>query len=218
MRLLLIGAPGSGKGTQATAIAEHFGIAHISSGELLRQHIADGTPIGRIASEYVARGDLVPDGVIMDVLRRPVETASRNGGYVLDGFPRSVAQAESAYLVAKDLDAWVQVAVYLEVPHDMLIERMRRRGQSDGRSDDSESVMRHRVEVFEELTPPLLDYYARREIVIHIDGSRSIGEVSAAVIAELERVRGTLADHPLWIDRQYEPTSSGILARENDGS
>ncbi|HEX5997381.1 MAG TPA: adenylate kinase [Jiangellales bacterium] len=218
MRLLLIGAPGSGKGTQATAIADHFGFAHISSGELLRQHIADETPIGRIAGEFVARGDLVPDGVIMDVLRRPVETASRNGGYVLDGFPRSVAQAEAAYLVAKDLDAWVQVAVYLKVPHDMLIERMRRRGQSAGRSDDSESVMRHRIEVFEELTPPLLDYYARREIVIYVDGSRSIGEVSAAVIAELDRVRGTLADHPLWIDRQYEPTSSGTLASENDGS
>jgi adenylate kinase len=192
MRLLLIGPPGSGKGTQATAIAEYFGIAHISSGELLRRHIADGTPIGRVAGEYVARGDLVPDGVVMDILRKPVESASRSGGYVLDGFPRTLAQAEAAYLVAKDLDAWVQVALSLEVPHDQLIERMLRRGQSGGRRDDTESVMRHRIDVFEQITPPLLEYYARREVLLRVDGSRSIGEVSAMIIAELERVRPTL--------------------------
>jgi adenylate kinase len=192
MRLLLIGPPGSGKGTQATVIATHFGIAHISSGELLRQHIADGTPIGRTASEFVSRGDLVPDGLVMDILRKPVETASRAGGYVLDGFPRTLAQAESAYLVAKDLGAWVQVALFLSVPHDVLIERMLRRAQTDGRGDDTEAVMRHRIEVFEELTPPLLDYYARREILLRIDGTKSVEAVSAAIIAELEQVRPTL--------------------------
>lgn len=192
MRVLLIGPPGSGKGTQAAVISRHFGIAHISSGELLRQHIADQTPIGQAAQEYVARGDLVPDGIVMDILRKPVEVASRGGGYVLDGFPRTVAQAEAAYLVAKDLDAWVQVALSLEVPRDVLIERMRRRAMSDGRDDDTESVMRHRIEAFEELTPPLLDYYARREILLRIDGARSIEEVSADVIAELERVRPML--------------------------
>jgi adenylate kinase len=192
MRLLLIGAPGSGKGTQATTIAQHFGIAHISSGELLRGHIADHTPTGQVAEKYVARGDLVPDGVVMDILRKPVEAASRNGGYVLDGFPRTLAQAEAAYLVAKDLDAWVQVAVYLQVPHDQLIERMLRRAQSGGRGDDTESVMRHRVEEFEKQVPPLLEYYDRREVLLRIDGSRPIDEVSATVVGELERVRQAL--------------------------
>jgi adenylate kinase len=192
MRLLLIGAPGSGKGTQATTIARHFGIAHISSGELLRGHIADHTPTGQVAEEYVARGDLVPDGVVMDILRKPVEAASRNGGYVLDGFPRTLAQAEAAYLVAKDLDAWVQVAVYLQVPHDQLIERMLRRAQSGGRGDDTESVMHRRIEEFEKQTPPLLEYYDRREVLLRIDGFRPIDEVSASVIGELERVRQTL--------------------------
>jgi len=192
MRLLLIGAPGSGKGTQAIAIAGHFGIAHISSGELLRGHIADHTPTGQVAEKYVTRGDLVPDGVVMDILRKPVEAASRNGGYVLDGFPRTLAQAEAAYLVAKDLDAWVQVAVYLQVPHDQLIERMLRRAQSGGRADDTESVMRHRIEEFEKQTTPLLEYYDRREVLLRIDGSRPIDEVSATVIGELERVRQTL--------------------------
>ena len=173
MRLLLIGPPGSGKGTQATVIARHFGIAHISSGELLRRHIADNTAIGQLAAEYVARGDLVPDGVVMDILRKPVEVASRNGGYVLDGFPRTLAQAEAAYLVAKDLDAWVQVALCLEVPRDVLIERMLRRAQAAGRVDDVEAVMLHRIQVFEEQTPPMLAYYARREVLLRVDGARA---------------------------------------------
>jgi adenylate kinase len=192
MRLLLIGPPGSGKGTQATVIAEHFGLTHISSGELLRQHITDQTPVGRSAAMYVSRGDLVPDGIVMDILRKPVEAASRNGGYVLDGFPRTVAQAESAYLVAKDLDAWVQVALYLDVPQAQLIERMVRRGHTDGRNDDTESVMRHRIDVFTQLTAPLLEYYERREVLVRIDGSAPVAEVSAAAIAALERVRDRL--------------------------
>lgn len=192
MRLLLIGPPGSGKGTQAIVIAKHFGIRHISSGELLRQHITDQTAVGRAAAEYVARGDLVPDGLVMDILRKPVEAASKEGGYVLDGFPRTVGQAESAYLIAKDLGARVQVALYLDVPHDELLARMMRRGHTDGRSDDKEDVMHHRIEVFEELTTPLLDYYARREILVRVDGARPVEEVSAAAIAELEKIRPTL--------------------------
>jgi adenylate kinase len=193
MRLLLIGPPGSGKGTQATVIGRHFGIAHISSGELLRRHIADGTPTGRVAAEYVSRGDLVPDAVVMDILRKPVEAASRNGGYVLDGFPRTVAQAEAAYLVAKGLDAWVQVALCLEVPRDVLVERMRRRSQSEGRDDDTDAVLQHRLELFEAQTPALLDYYARRELLLRVDGSPPVDEVSATIIDELERVAGALS-------------------------
>src|ERR1700730_8470694 len=192
MRLLLIGPPGSGKGTQATVIADHFGISHISSGELLRRHITDQTPVGRAAAEYGSRGDLVPDGMVMDILRKPVEAASRNGGYVLDGFPRTVTQAESAYLVARDLAAWVQVALYLDVPREQLVARMAHRGHQESRDDDTEDVMRHRIDVFEKLTAPLLDYYARREVLIRVNGDRPVEEVSAAAIAELEQVRPAL--------------------------
>lgn len=193
MRLLLIGPPGSGKGTQADVIANHFGIKHISSGELLRQHITGQTAVGRVAAAYVTRGDLVPDGIVMDILRRPVEAGSKEGGYVLDGFPRTVAQAESAYLIAKDLGARVQVALYLDVPRNELIARMSRRSETEGRDDDKESVMRHRIEVFEELTTPLLDYYAAREILLRVDGARPVQDVSASAIAELERIRPTLS-------------------------
>jgi adenylate kinase len=192
MRLLLIGPPGSGKGTQAVAIADHFGIAHISSGELLRRHVAQGTQVGRIVEGYITRGDLVPDAIVMDVLRKPVEAASRAGGYVLDGFPRTVAQAEAAYLVARELNASVQVALYLEVPRDELISRMLRRSESDGRSDDREEVILHRLRVFDEQSQPMLEYYAQREILIRIDGARSVREVTESSIRELEQVQALL--------------------------
>ena len=192
MRLLLIGAPGSGKGTQAVRLGAHYGITHISSGDLLRKHRDEGTAIGRTVTQQLSSGDLVPDGIVMDILRKPVEAASRQGGFVLDGFPRTVAQAEAAYLIAREIGAWVQVAISLEVPHDQLIERMLARGRSGGRSDDTLEVMKHRLEVFETLTQPLLDYYAAREVLITLDGSRPVDEVTAAAIAELDRVRPTL--------------------------
>lgn len=193
MRLLLIGPPGSGKGTQAVALADHFGIAHISSGDLLRKHVTEGTALGRSVADAMARGDLVPDAVVMDILRKPVDVASRNGGYVLDGFPRTVAQAEAAYLVAKEIDAWVQVALYLDVPRDELIARMLNRAHSDGRSDDREDVILHRQDVFEQLTRPMLDYYEQRETLVTVDGSGPIAEVTAAAIAALEQVRPHLS-------------------------
>src|SRR5262245_19185795 len=190
MRLLLVGRPGSGKGTQARAISDHFGIAHISSGDLLRKHVADDTQLGRTIAATMARGDLVPDGVVMDVLRRPVEAASKAGGYVLDGFPRTLAQAESAYLVAKDIGAWVQVTMLLDVARDVAMARML--GRAEGRSDDTEVVIRHRQDAFDQVTPAMLDYYARRETLIRIDGDRAVEEVGADGIAALEQLRPTL--------------------------
>jgi adenylate kinase len=193
MRLLLIGPPGSGKGTQAVAIAAHFGITHISSGEILRQHVRDGTALGRSVSEAISRGDLVSDGVVMDILRKPVEAAARAGGYVLDGFPRTVAQAESAYLIAREIGSWVQAAISLEVPREELIARLERRGHQEGRTDDRQDVMRHRIDMFDEQTPPMLAYYAARETLIRVDGNRPVAEVTETVITELERIRPILA-------------------------
>jgi adenylate kinase len=189
MRLLLIGPPGSGKGTQAVRIAEHFGIAHISSGDLLRRHVAEGTSIGRTVQEYMKRGDLVPDGIVMDVLRKPVEAASRAGGYALDGFPRTVEQAKAAYLVAKNLGASVQVALYLEVPREELVRRMLARGRETGRADDTDEVINHRIQVFEERTRPMLAYYAQREILVTVNGARPIAEVTWSTLVQLQRVR-----------------------------
>jgi adenylate kinase len=192
MRLLLIGPPGCGKGTQAVHIAQHYGIEHISSGDLLRRHVAERTSIGRAVEQCVNRGDLVPDGIVMDILRKPVETASRNGGYILDGFPRTVEQAEAAYDVARTLNASVRIALHLQVPRDELIQRLLARGRQTGRADDTAEVINHRLQVFDASTLPLLDYYARRETLIRIDGNYPVPEVTRSAITHLDLVRHRL--------------------------
>jgi adenylate kinase len=194
VRLLLIGAPGAGKGTQATRIAEHFQVAHISSGDLLRDHVARGTSIGRTAQVYMERGDLVPNEVVLDMLRKPVTEAVAAGGYVLDGFPRTVEQAEAAYEVAKDLGVAVQVAVHLAVDPAALVERLVARGEESGRSDDTPEVIKHRIEVYEAMTKPLLDYYAERERLINVNGDRPIDEVTWSVVVQLQRAKRLLED------------------------
>jgi adenylate kinase len=194
VRLLLIGAPGAGKGTQAERIAAHFGIKHISSGDLLREHVAKGTALGAIAKDYMDRGDLVPDALVLDMLRKPVTAAARDGGYVLDGFPRTVQQAEAGYDVAKNLGVSVQLAVYLEVARDALIERIVARGKTSGRADDTEEVVRNRIEVYENHTWPLLDYYGQRERLIRVNGDRPVEEVTWSVLVQLERAQKRLVD------------------------
>ncbi len=193
MRLLLIGAPGAGKGTQAVRIAGHFGIAHISSGELLRQHVTHDTAIGRTIRETMRRGDLVSDDIVMEVLREPIETASRNGGYVLDGFPRTAEQAGAADLMARDVGASVQVALFLEVRREELVRRLVARGRQAGRADDTEEVINHRLQVFDEHNAPLVDYYRRDGRLITVDSGQPLDEVTASAIAQLRRVRDEVA-------------------------
>jgi len=192
MRLLLIGPPGSGKGTQAVHIADHFGVAHISSGDLLRGHVKRGTSIGRQVQGYIQRGDLVPDGIVMDILYKPVTEASRSGGYVLDGFPRTVQQAEAAYLVAKNLGVSVQVAVHLEVPREELVRRVLARGEATGRTDDTEEVINHRLEVYDQHTLPMLEYYRQRERLVTVNGMRPPKEVTWSVVVQLQKVQRML--------------------------
>ena len=188
MRVLMIGAPGAGKGTQAVRVAESFGIAHISSGDLLRDHIKRGTSIGRVAKEYVDRGDLVPDAVVMDMLYKPVLAASEQGGYVLDGFPRTVEQAEAAFSVARELGVGVQVAVHLDVPRDELVRRMLARGRG---ADDTQEVIEHRIAVYEEKTTPLLEYYAARERLVVVQGARPVDEVTWSLLVQLKERQRT---------------------------
>jgi adenylate kinase len=185
MRLLLIGAPGAGKGTQAERLAERFGIAHISSGDLLRQHVKDRTSLGRTIKSYLDHGDLVPDGVVMDMLRKPVVAAARAGGYVLDGFPRTVEQARASFPTAHALGVEVQVAVHLDVARAELVRRLlaRRRG-----SEDTEAVIEHRLQVYLDKTVPLLEYYADREWMFTVDGAQSPDVVHEDIVAGLRKM------------------------------
>ncbi len=191
MRLLLIGAPGSGKGTQAVRIAERLGITHISSGDLLRQHVTEGTALGKQVQRYVSRGDLVPDQMVLDMLRKPIIAASESGGYVLDGFPRTVEQAKVAYDTARALGVAVQIAIHLNVPTEELVRRLLARGRG---SDDTQEVIEHRLEVYEAKTKPMIDYYAEREALVTVDGSLPEDEVTAAVTAGIEDHRDELGD------------------------
>ena len=185
MRLLLIGAPGAGKGTQAELLAERFGITHISSGDLLRQHVKDNTSIGQVIKSYLDHGDLVPDAVVMDMLRKPVVAAAQAGGYVLDGFPRTVEQAMAAFPTAQALGVEVQVAVHLDVPRPELVRRLlaRRRG-----AEDTEAVIERRLQVYLDRTVPLLAYYADRESIITVDGAQPPEAVQADIVAGLQKL------------------------------
>ena len=191
LRLLLIGAPGAGKGTQAELLARRFGLAHISSGDLLRQHVKDQTSIGQMIKSYLDRGDLVPDAVVMDMLRKPVVAAAQAGGYVLDGFPRTVEQARAAFPTAHALGVEVQVAVHLDVPRTELVRRLlaRRRGL-----EDTEAVIERRLQVYLDKTVPLLAYYAEREWLLTVDGAQSPGAVHEDIVAGLQK----LADFAAW--------------------
>jgi adenylate kinase len=183
MRLLLIGAPGAGKGTQAGRLAARFGIAHISSGDLLRQHVQENSALGQLASAYVEKGDLVPDGVVMDMLRKPVLAATR--GYVLDGFPRTVEQAQASYAVVRMLGVEVQAAIHLDVPRPELVRRLLSRGRG---ADDTEAVVDHRLSVYLERTVPLLEYYAGREWMFTVDGARPADVVHEDIVERIQKL------------------------------
>jgi adenylate kinase len=183
MRLLLIGAPGAGKGTQAERLAATFGIAHISSGDLLRQHVREQTSLGQRVRRYVDAGDLVPDALVMDMLRKPVLAAA--SGYVLDGFPRTVEQAKASYAVVRTLGAEVQAAIHLDVPREELIRRLLARGRG---AEDAQAVVEHRLQVYQEMTAPLLEYYAGREWMFTVDGGRPADAVHADIAQRIERM------------------------------
>jgi adenylate kinase len=191
MRLLLVAYPGAGKGTQATKLAAHYGIVHLSSGELLRAEVNKGTGIGKDAAAYLKRGDLVPDELVFEMLTAPLLEAASNGGYVLDGFPRTLHQAEVAYSVAQEIkDIELQAVVYLRVGHDELLKRLQARQDREKRADDEGATIAHRFEVFESQTEPLLDFYASRGILLNINGEQSVEDVFGDITAAVDELRG----------------------------
>jgi adenylate kinase len=185
MRLLLLAPPGAGKGTQAERLSKHFGIEHISTGDLLRKAVTEGTPVGETVRGDVERGDLVPDDIIIDLIRDRVIAASARGGYVLDGFPRNLRQAEQARKIAIELGVAIQVAIYLQVSREELIRRLLGRADQEGRSDDKERVILHRLEVFEKETLPLVDFYDNLRLLVRVDGEQTVDRVTEEIIERL---------------------------------
>jgi adenylate kinase len=183
MRVLLVAPPGAGKGTQAEKLASYYGVVHLSSGELLRQAVRAGTELGNAASAYLRRGDLVPDDLIFDMMMGPVLDASRHGGYVLDGFPRNLRQAEAAYRTAQqEVEIELQAVIHLTVSPAELTRRLLARAQREGRSDDTEEVIAHRFEVYATETEPLLAFYRGRGLVVEINGEQDEERVFADIV------------------------------------
>jgi len=190
MRLLLVAYPGAGKGTQAEMLAAHYKIAHLSSGDLLRAEVTGKTELGETASHYLRRGDLVPDELVFQMLSAPILEAAANGGYVLDGFPRTLPQAEVAYSWAHETEGVeLQAVVYLRVGQEELLERLRVRADRDGRTDDDEATIAHRFYVFEMQTEPLLDFYSGRGILLDVDGGQSVEHVFGDITRAVDGLR-----------------------------
>jgi adenylate kinase len=202
MRVLLIGPPGAGKGTQAARIAAHFDLGNIATGALLREQVANGTELGQVAKEYMDRGDLVPDNLVIEMTRDRMVQASEEGGYVLDGYPRTLAQAEAAYRWAVARGIPFDLTLYFEIEEDELFARLAGRAREEHRSDDAEETVRHRLEVFAAQTRPLVDYYHRRGILVRINAVGPVYAISEQIFATLHwhqaRAMAAGANRPEW--------------------
>ncbi len=188
MRLLMVAPQGAGKGTQALRLSERYGIEHISSGELLRSEVSKGTEVGREAQAYLDDGDLVPDDVILQMMIRKILQAAPKG-FVLDGWPRTIHQALAADDLVGDLpDVGLQAAINLDVPLDELRRRLFARAQSEGRTDDSESAIEHRLAIYERETKPLLDYYERSGILVVVNGDQAPDAVTRDIVTQLSAI------------------------------
>jgi adenylate kinase len=184
----MLAPPGAGKGTQGERIAARYGVPHISSGDIFRDETARQTPLGQQLSGYLDRGDLVPDDLVLSLVKdRVVAAAKDSGGYVLDGFPRNLAQAEAAADIGRETNTSAQAVVYLYAPADVLVSRLAGRGEN--RADDSAAVARHRLEVYAEYTQPLVDYYAGRGILVKIDAAAPVDAVSQQIFSALDRIK-----------------------------
>jgi adenylate kinase len=185
MRLLLLAPPGAGKGTQGERLAAWSGARHIAAGDLLRAQARAGGVLGDQIAACQARGDLVPDQIVLDVLTPAVTEAAARGGYILDGFPRTLPQAIAAADLAARLGVTLDATVYLYAADAVLTRRLLDRASQDGRSDDRADVIRHRLQVFAETTGPLIPYYTGRGILVSVDADQPPDSVTADITARL---------------------------------
>ena len=186
MRIVLLGPPGAGKGTQAAQVACRFGCPHIATGDIFRANVAEGTELGRAAQEYMDRGDLVPDEVVIAMVMERLAEDDCSAGFVLDGFPRTVNQAEALDRRLAGLGAPLHAVLCIEAGEEELLRRLAGRAAVQHRADDAEQTIRHRLEVFAIKTRPLIDYYAHRGLLINVDAIGPIEVVTKRILAAIE--------------------------------
>ena len=193
MRLIIMGPPGAGKGTQAKFIAEHFGIPAVSTGDIFRANVSQGTELGVEAKRYMDAGEYVPDEVTNKMVRNRIDEPDADPGFLLDGYPRTLAQVEELDKMLADNGGRLDAVVVLTVNDDELVARLLHRAQEEGRTDDTEDVVRHRQDVYNQQTAPLLAVYAERGRLVEVDGIGQVDEVTSRIFASLEQATGQSA-------------------------
>lgn len=188
MNIVIFGGPGSGKGTQSDKIIERYGLHHISTGELLRDHIARGTELGVTADSFISKGQLIPDELIIEVLASVFKDnpALVEKGVIFDGFPRTIPQAVALNTMLAGLGTELHAVVGLEVAEDELVRRMLERGKTSGRSDDNIDTIRKRLDVYRNQTSPLRDFYKEQNKFLHIDGNRTVEAIFGDICSGLD--------------------------------
>ena len=186
MRLVLLGAPGSGKGTQAARLKEHLQVPHISTGDLLRAEVAAGSKLGLAAKEVMARGELVSDAILLGMLEERFSRPDTAGGFILDGYPRNLAQADALDGLLNRLKQPFDYAVQLDVPTELLVERIAGRAKAEGRADDSPDSVRTRLKIYNDQTAPVIDYYRQHGQLTVVDGVGELDEVFTRILEAIQ--------------------------------
>ena len=188
LNIVIFGAPGSGKGTQSERIVEKFGINHISTGDVLRAEIKNGTELGKTAKGYIDQGQLLPDELIIDMLANKLDSFEESKGVIFDGFPRTIAQAEALKQMLAERGQEVSVMLDLDVPEDELMTRLIKRGQESGRADDNEETIKKRLVVYHSQTAPLIDWYKNEGKYQHIKGLGTMEGIFADIVSAVENL------------------------------
>ncbi|MEU4242581.1 adenylate kinase [Actinoplanes sp. NPDC026619] len=210
MRILLIAPPGAGKGTQGALIATHFGIPHVATGDLLRDHVARGSELGRAVKQHLDDGGLAPDEVVLAMVEQEFLAAKKAGsGWVLDGVPRNMAQARALYEIARKLEMTADVALHLKADDDVVLRRLLARAALEHRSDDTEEIIGRRLALYHQVTAPIIDWYAERGILVSVDAMRPVEQVGREVLTALEVLRPLVAHIPEGVRRPIDLTGLG---------
>jgi adenylate kinase len=188
MRVIMMGPPGAGKGTQATFVAEHFGIPAISTGDIFRANVAEGTPLGVEAKRYMDAGEYVPDEITNKMVRNRIDEPDAEPGFLLDGYPRTLAQVEELDGMVDFTGHRLDAAVVLTVDGEEIVQRLLQRAEVEGRADDTEEVIRRRQEVYREQTEPLIEVYRDRGILVEVDGMGEVDQVTKRIFEALDVV------------------------------
>ena len=188
LNLVIFGAPGSGKGTQSERIVEKYGINHISTGDVLRAEIKNGTELGKTAKGYIDQGQLIPDELMIDILASVFDSFKDSKGVIFDGFPRTIAQAEALKKMLAERGQDVSVMVDLEVPEDELMVRLIKRGKDSGRADDNEETIKKRLHVYHSQTAPLIDWYKNEKKYQHINGLGTMDGIFADICEAVDKL------------------------------